>query len=235
MASPLNNPWVSGGLGVGILVYFAVSFTPEAWKRPVQDFFTGELKREGGKEPELKIGTEKLFRAAAKAGPDRFEALLTADRALRQRNLFREIPKGVQEKPKVAAPVPEVPEGSGLLAVWMDGQTHVAVMTDGMVREGEPWGEFTVVKITPEAVTLRHESGERVLAVGEIRAKVAGARVAAAAPAGETKPAAGSPEAQLQKMLEMQKSMDPGKLMPDGLKKMMESFLGTPKPSANPK
>ena len=68
MASPLNNPWVSGGLGVGVVLYLGVSMTPEAWKQPVRNFFTGEVRREGSKEPELKIGTEKVFRAVTGSG-----------------------------------------------------------------------------------------------------------------------------------------------------------------------
>jgi len=234
MASPLNNPWVSGGLGVGILIYFTVAFTPEAWKQPVRDFFTGELRRQGGVEPELKVGNEKLFRAVAKSVPEKIEPLLAAERSGQQRNLFREIPKGVKEKPKEAAPVPEVPEGSGLLAVWMDGGTRVAVMTDGMVREGEAWGQFTVEKITPEAVTLRHDSGIRVVRLGEVRVK-SGAVAAAAAKPAETKPAEGSAEAQLQKILEMQKSMDPGKLLQGVPQKLMDALMGTPKkPASSP-
>lgn len=235
MASPLNNPWVSGGLGVGILLYFAVAFTPEPWKRPVRDFFTGELKREGGKEPELRIGTERVFRAATKAGPEKWETFLAMDRATMQRNLFREISKGAKEKPKeaVPVPVPEVPEGSGLLAVWMEGETRVAVMTDGPVREGEPWGQFTVEKITPEAVTLRHEAGERVLRLGEIRQK-AGARPVAASAPKDVKAPAGSAEAQLQKLLETQKSLDPSKLLQGLPQKMLDSLMGTTPKSANP-
>ena len=234
MASPLNNPWVSGGLGAGILIYFVVAFTPENWKQPVRNFFTGELKRAGGTEPELKLGNEKLFRAVTKAGPDKIEPLLAAEGSGRQRNLFREIPKGTTEKPKEVVPVAEVPEGSGLLAVWMDGDTRVAVMTDGVVREGDPWGEFTVQTIGPEAVTLRHGTGERVLRLGEIRRKAGAPTVAAANPV-EKKAAESSAEAQLQKILEMQKSMDPSKLLQGFPQKIMDTLMGTPKAPANPK
>lgn len=234
MASPLNNPWVSGGLGVGILLYFLVAFTPGPWKQQVRNFFTGELKREGGTEPELKIGTEKMFRAVPEAGPENAEAFLALGRSDQQRSLFREVPKGVKETSKEKTLVPEVPEGSGLLAVWMDGDSRVAVMTDGMVREGDLWGEFTVETITPEAVTLRHEDGERVVRLGEVRAKP-GAVVAAAPKPAETKPAEGSAEAQLQKIMEMQKSMDPGKMLQGLPQKLLESLMGAPKPPANSK
>ena len=213
-------------------MYFMIAFTPEAWKRPVQDFFTGELRREGVKEPELKIGTEKMFRAAPAKGPERPEAVLALDGAS-QRNLFREIPKGVKEKPKENLAVPEVPEGSGLLAVWMDGETRVAVMTDGPVREGEPWGQFTVEKITPEAITLRHEAGERVVRLGEIQQKGGAKPVAASAPK-DVKAAAGSPEAQLQKLIETQKSLDPSKLLQGFPQKMLDSLMGTPPKPVNP-
>lgn len=233
MASPLNNPWISGGLGVGILAYFTVTLTPEAWKQPVRRFFTGELKREGGIEPELKIGTEKLFRAVPRWGAERLEIALSMERAEGQRNLFREIPKGAKSRPKENVPVPEVPEGSGLLAVWVDGDTRVAVMTDATVREGDPWGEFTVQTIGPETVTLRHGTGERVLRLGEIRRK-AGAPAVAAKPA-EKKTVEGSAEAQLQKILEMQKSMDPSKLLQGFPQKIMDTLMGTPKAPANPK
>ena len=233
MASPLNNPWISGSLGVGILIYFAVAFTPEAWKRPVRDFFTGELRQEGGKEPEVKVGTEKLFRAAVGGEPSGLAARMGEDQASRQRNLFREISKGVKEKPKGAAVLPEIPEGSGLLAVWMEGDTRVAVMTDGMVREGEMWGQFTVERITPEAVTLRHEAGERVVRLGDIRAKAGGPVVAASAPK-DVKAPAGSAEAQLQKLIETQKSLDPSKLLQGFPQKILDSLMGTPPKPASP-
>jgi len=232
MASPLNNPWISGGLGAGILIYFTVDFTPEKWKQPVRDFFTGELRRQGGVEPELKAGNEKLFRAVSKSGPEKIEPLLAAERSGQQRNLFREIPKGVKERPKEATPVPEVPEGTGLLAVWMDGATRVAVMTDGAVREGESWGEFTVVKITPEAVTLGHETGERVVRLGEVRAKPGASAVAAPKP-GMAKSAESSAESQLQKLMEAQKSMDPSKLLQGFPQQIIDSLMGTPKKPAN--
>lgn len=233
MASPLNNPWVSGGLGAGVVLYLGVSMTPEAWKQPVRNFFTGEVRREGGKEPELKIGTEKVFRAVTRSGLDRWELIVSEDRAEGQRKLFREVTKGQKEAPVAPSAVPELPEGSGLLAVWVDGDQRVAVMTDGMVREGEPWGAFLVQSVTPDAVTLRHSAGERVIRLGEIRTTKAGVKVAASPPA-DKKPAEGSPEAQLQKVLDMQKSMDPSKLLQGFPQKILDSFMGTPKKAVEP-
>ena len=233
MASPLNNPWVSGGLGAGILVYFVVSFTPQGWKEPILNFFTGELKRAAGREPELKIGTEKLFRAVPQGSSEPMEALIGRSEDSRTRLLFRETPKGVEEKPVERTGVPEVPEGAGVLAVWMDGKTHVAVMTDGMVREGELWGVFTVEKIAPDSVTLSHAGGERVMRLGEVRAKVGTAKAVAVAPTG-SKPDAGSPEGQLQKVLDMQKSMDPAKLLQGFPQKILDSFMGNPKKAVEP-
>ena len=212
MASPLNNPWVSGGLGAGILVYFAVSFTPQSLKDPIRNFFTGELKRSVGKEPDLKIGTDKLFRAVPQVGPEQMEAVIARSEDSRSRLLFRETPKGVKEKPVQKAVVPEVPDGKGVLAVWIDGDKRVAVMTDGMVREGEVWGVFTVEKITPDSVTLSHAGGERVLRLGEVRAKAVTEKEAVTAPK-DAKPPLGGAEEQLQKVMEMHKSMDPAKLL----------------------
>jgi len=228
MASPLNNPWVSGGLGAGILVYFVVSFTPQGWKEPIRNFFTGELKRAAGREPELKIGTEKLFRAVPQAGPDAIQLILMRGEDGRQRLLFRETPKGVKEKPVEKAVVPEVPDGSGLLAVWMDGDKRVAVMTDGMVAEGGVWGVFTVEKIMPDSVTLRHAGGDRVMRLGEVRAKAVTAKAVATAPK-STKPAMGSAEEQLQKILDMQKSFDSTKLLQGFPQKILDSFMGNQK------
>ena len=228
MASPLNNPWVSGGLGAGILVYFAVSFTPQSWKDPIRNFFTGELKRDSGREPELKIGMEKLFRAVPQSGPDKMEALIGRSEESRARLLFRETPKGVKEKPVEKEVVPEAPEGSGLLAVWMDGDKRVAVMTDGLVREGEGWGVFTVERITPDSVTLSHMGGERVLRLGEVRAKVGSAKAVEVAPK-DGKPAAGSAEEQLEKVMGMQKSMDPAKLLKGFPQQILDSFMGNQK------
>ena len=228
MASPLNNPWVSGPLGAGIVVYLVVSFTPARIKQPVRDFFTGEMRREGGKEPELVTGREKLFRAIPQAGPEKIEPLLGRSEAGTSRTLFREVPKGVQEKPKEAVAVPDVPEGSGLLAVWIDGDKRVAVMTDGMVAEGEGWGVFTVVKITPDSVTLGHEAGQRVLGLGEIKVKAVGGGVGLGTKTANVKPPVGSPEEQLQKVLDMQKSMDPSKLLQGFPQKILDSLMGKP-------
>lgn len=233
MASPLNNPWVSGGLGVGIVVYFVVTFTPQEWKDPIRNFFTGELKREVGREPELKIGAEKLFRAVPQGGPDATQSIFVRSEDGRQRLLFRETPKGVKEKPVAKGVVPEVPEGSGLLAVWMDGDKHVAVMTDGMVREGEVWGVFTVEKITPDSVILRHAGGERVLHLGEVRAKAATGQAVVAPPKDAKAPAGGSEE-QLQKVMEMQKSMDPSKLLQGFPQQSLDSLMGNQKKAVEP-
>jgi len=234
MASPLNNPWVSGGLGAGILVYFVVSFTPQGWKEPIRNFFTGELKRDAGREPELKIGTEKLFRAVLQSGPVQMEALIGRSEEGRSRLLFRETPKGVKEKPVEKAVVPEVPEGSGLLAVWMDGDKRVAVMTDGMVGEGEGWGVFTVERVTPDSVTLSHAGGERVLRLGEITAKAGSPKVVASAPK-DGKPAVGSAEEQLQKVLDMQKSFDSTKLLQGFPQKILDSLMGNQKKAVETK
>ena len=228
MASPLNNPWVSGPLGAGIVVYLIVSFTPARIKQPVRDFFTGEMRREGGKEPELVTGREKLFRAIPKAGPEKIEPLLGRSGAGTSRALFREVPKWVQEKPKEAVAVPDVPEGSGLLAVWVDGDKRVAVMTDGMVREGEGWGIFTMEKITPGSVTLGHEAGQRVLVLGEIKVKAVGGGAGPVATTASVKPAEGSAEGQLQKALDMQKLMDPSKLLQGFPQKILDSLMGKP-------
>jgi len=102
-----------------------------------------------------------------------------------------------------------------------------------MVREGEPWGAFLVQSVTPDAVTLRHSAGERVIRLGEIRTTKAGVKVAASPPA-DKKPAEGSPEAQLQKVLDMQKSMDPSKLLQGFPQKILDSFMGTPKKAVEP-
>jgi hypothetical protein len=209
-------------------VYFVVSFTPQSLKDPIRNFFTGELKRAVGKEPELKIGTDKLFRAVPQRGPEQIEAVIGRSEDPRSRLLFREIPKGVKEKPVQKAVVPEVPDGKGVLAVWMDGDKRVAVMTDGMVREGEVWGVFTVEKITPDSVTLSHGGGERVLRLGEVRAKAVTEKEAVIAPK-DAKPQLGGAEEQLQKVMEMHKSMDPAKLLQGFPQKILDSFMGNQK------
>ena len=209
-------------------MYFVVSFTPQGWKEQVRNFFTGELKREVGREPELRIGAEKLFRAVPQGGPEKMEALIGRSEESRARLLFRETPKGVKEKPVEMAVVPEVPQGSGLLAVWMDGDKRVAVMTDGMVREGEGWGVFTVERITPDSVTLSHAGGQRVLRLGEVKAKAVSGKVVATAPK-DGKPAVGSAEEQLQKVLDMQKSFDSTKLLQGFPQKILDSLMGNQK------
>jgi len=234
MASPLNNPWVSGGLGVGILVYFIVSFTPQGWKEPIRNFFTGELKRAAGREPELKIGMEKLFRAVPQGGPDAIQPILVKSESEQSRLLFRETPKGVKQKPMEKAVVPEVPEGSGVLAVWMDGDKRVAVMTDGIVTEGDGWGVFTVEKITPDFVTLRHPGGERVLRLGEVLGKTVAGKPVASAPK-DGKPASGSAEEQLKKLLDTQKSFDSTKLLQGFPQKILDSLMGNQKKAVETK
>jgi hypothetical protein len=104
----------------------------------------------------------------------------------------------------------------------------VAVMTDGMVREGEGWGVFTVEKITPDSVTMRHEAGQRVLILGQIKAKAVGGGAEPVAKTASVKPAEGSAEAQLQKVLDMQKLMDPSKLLQGFPQKILDSLMGKP-------
>jgi hypothetical protein len=110
----------------------------------------------------------------------------------------------------------------------------VAVMTDGMVREGEVWGVFKVEKITPESVTLSHAGGERVLRLGEIRAKAVTAKAVVMAPK-DGKPPVGSPEEQLQKVMEMQKSMDPSKLLQGFPQQILDSVMGNQKKAVETK
>ena len=54
------------------------------------------------------------------------------------------------------------------------------------------------------------------------------AKAVAVAPK-ESKPDAGSPEGQLQKVLDMQKSMDPAKLLQGFPQKILDSFMGNQK------
>ena len=213
--------------------YLLFMYTPEQWTRPIRDFLGGELKREAGREPELKIGTEKMLRVRPAAGPEKPNLIMTADREAKMRLLFREIPKRTAEQRAAETKVPELPAGAGLLAVWMEGETRVAVMTDGPVREGEPWGQFTVEKITPEAVTLRHEAGERVVRLGEAEVNAAKNRVTAQ-PAQESRPAESPEEAKIRKLVEQQKSLDPSKLLQGFPQKMLDSLMGTTPKPANP-
>jgi hypothetical protein len=67
-----------------------------------------------------------------------------------------------------------------------------------------------------------------VLRLGEVRAKVGSAKAVEVAPK-DGKPAAGSPEGQLQKVLDMQKSMDPAKLLQGFPQKILDSFMGNQK------
>jgi hypothetical protein len=140
----------------------------------------------------------------------------------------------VKEKPVEKAVVPEVPEGSGVLAVWIDGDKRVAVMTDGMVREGEVWGVFAVEKITPDSVTLSHAGGERVLKLGEIRAIAVTAKAVVTAPK-DGKAPVGSAEEQLQKIMGMQKSMDSSKLLQGFPQQILDSLMGNQKKAVETK
>jgi hypothetical protein len=116
----------------------------------------------------------------------------------------------------------------------MDGDKRVAVMTDGTVGEGEGWGVFIVEKITPDSMTLRHGGGERVLRLGEVRAKV-GTGKAMTTGAKDSKPEAGSSEEQLQKLMEMQKSMDPAKLLQGFPQQNLDSVMGNQKKAVETK
>ena len=69
--------------------------------------------------------------------------------------------------------------------------------------------------------------------MGEIRTTKAGVKVAATPPT-EKKAAEGSAEAQLQKVLDMQKSMDPSKLLQGFPQKILDSLMGTPKKAVEP-
>jgi hypothetical protein len=63
--------------------------------------------------------------------------------------------------------------------------------------------------------------------LGEIRAKVVTGKAVVTAPK-DAKPAVGSAEEQLQKVMGMQKSMDPSKLLQGFPQKILDSLMGKP-------
>mgnify|MGYP003347217176 CR=1 FL=1 len=161
MASPLNNPWVVGGLVLGGVCYALYSYVPSDW-----------LERlEGGKisavppplnviSPQSLSPDNRFFIARPLGMPEKNSTLM--QKSGFGWDLFYETPKvGVSR-----GPMP-LPSDWRLTAIYMDQKSSpavkAAVVSGDILRVGSKKGEFVVEEIKEESLTFSHPSGKQTL------------------------------------------------------------------------
>jgi len=161
VASPLNNPWVVGGLVLGGICYALYSYVPSDW-----------LERlEGSKAPIVppplnlvspqSLSPDNRFFIARPPGmPEKNSTVM--QKSGFGWDLFYETPKvGVSR-----GPLP-LPADWKLTAIYMDQKTippvKAAVVSGDILRVGSKKGEFVVEEITEDSIMFSHPSGKQSL------------------------------------------------------------------------
>lgn len=161
MASPLNNPWVVGGLVLGGVCYALYSYVPSDW-----------LERlEGGKTPSVPPPLNVI--SPQSLSPDnRF--FVARPPGMPEKNSTQMMKSGFAwdlfyETPKVGVsrgPLP-LPADWKLMAIYLDQKSsppvRAAVVSGDILRVGSKKGEFVVEEIREESVTFSHPTGKQVL------------------------------------------------------------------------
>lgn len=161
MASPLNNPWVVGGLVVGGACYALYTFIPPDW-----------LERlEGSKGPVIppplnvispqSLSPDNRFFLAR---PDVLPAR-RIDPAVRSKfswDIFYETPKvGINKEPT------PLPADWKLTGIYLDENSQppvrAVVVSGDILRVGSKKGEFVVEEITQDSVIFSHPTGKQTL------------------------------------------------------------------------
>jgi hypothetical protein len=162
VASPLNNPWVVGGLVLGGACYALYTLVPADW-----------LERLGGTAQSKAVPPPLNVVAPQSLGPDnRFfiarpsgvpgpksEAFTKTGFAW---DIFYENPKaGLARGPK------PLPADWKLTGIYLDEKrqppVRAAVVSGDILKPGSKKGEFVVEEITADSVVFGHPSGRQTL------------------------------------------------------------------------
>jgi len=157
MARITENPKFIGlgillALGVGVYLYL-----PDFWKQ-----ITAPPKKPKMPSVAAKLSEEQIrfYRMIPDRLPDKVGELLAPVEPLR--TVFDEVPRRQKTAEEKGEP-PLIPESWRLTSVFISPEQRAAVISGQAVMEGEVIGSFTVAKIEPERVVLRHPFGERIM------------------------------------------------------------------------
>ncbi len=157
MARITENPKFIGlgillALGVGVYLYL-----PDFWKQ-----ITAPPKKPKMPSVAAKLSEEQIrfYRMIPDRLPDKVGELLAPAEPLR--TVFDEVPRRQKTAEEKGEP-PLIPESWRLTSVFISPEQRAAVISGQAVMEGEVIGSFTVAKIEPERVVLRHPFGDRVM------------------------------------------------------------------------
>ena len=104
----------------------------------------------------------RFYRMIPEQLPDKMAEVLAPTEA--KRTIFDEVPRR-QKTEEERGEAPKIPEGWRLTSVWISPDKRAAVISGQVVMEGEVVGPFTVAKIEPDRLVLRHPYGERILPI----------------------------------------------------------------------
>jgi len=157
MARITENPkFIAAGillaLGLGGYLYL-----PDFWKQ-----ITAPPKKPRMPAAPAKTGEDaiRFYRIIPDRLPDKPGELLAPAEPLR--TVFDEVPRRQKTEEEKGEP-PLIPESWRLTSVFISPEQRAAVISGQAVLEGEVIGPFTVAKIEPDKVVLRHPFGERVM------------------------------------------------------------------------
>jgi hypothetical protein len=161
MLNWLNKPWIAIPLAGGAILFVLYRFIPEDWDKRLgqgeQKLVQTVEKTEAKLIPNLRL----LQAIPAKLHED-------WDQPLRKNKLERKLFPEIE--PEVAIELREtydLPRGTVLQAVVLEGQRRAAVISGQTYLEGEAYGNFRVAKIHRDWVLLTHAGGGReILRVG---------------------------------------------------------------------
>ena len=157
MARITENPKFIGlgillSLGIGIYLYF-----PDIWKqimapprKPKVAPATVNLSEQG----------MRFYRMIPDQLPDKTEDLLVAGEPAK--TIFDEVPRR-QKTNEEKGEAPLIPRSWRLTSIFVSREQRAAVISGQALVEGDMVGPFTVTRIQPDRVVLRHPLGERVL------------------------------------------------------------------------
>jgi len=162
VASPLNNPWVVGGIVAGGVCYALYTFVPPDWLERLEGPGSGKLIPPplNSVAPESLNPENRFFVARPVVLPvKKIEPKAQEGFAW---DLFYETPKlATTREPKT------LPPEWKLKGIYLDEKSNppvrAAVVSGDILRVGSKKGEFVVEEITEESVTFSHPTGKQVL------------------------------------------------------------------------
>jgi len=162
VASPLQNPYVVGGLLLGGFCYALYTFVPSDWLERIE----GTPKKQAIPPPlnlvsPQSLGPEnKFFIARPPSVPGKASEAFTKSGFAW--DLFHETSKA-----SLARGAQSLPADWKLTGIYLDERTQpavrAAVVSGDILRPGSKKGEFVVEEISTDSVIFSHPTGKQIL------------------------------------------------------------------------